>query len=143
MVGHSIGGLMIKEVCSKPSSTAFPGADYHDKAALQENNEDHKLPKRVRALFFLATPHQNASAPDLHRRIILACTNPRNLRNTQDMGQMQTTNDEFTELQSEILLWSFYESLESELNGTSALVLEKASAVIGMGAQLPIVKLPN
>ena len=54
------------------------------------------------------------------------------------MGQMQATNDDFADLQSEVQLWSFYESLKTELDDLSALVLERASAIIGILVFLPV-----
>ena len=152
MVGHSIGGLMIKEVfhrlcCSFWNFSNLFRTDFHDEAALQENKEEHKVAKRIRALFFLATPHQDASAPELQRRIILACTRPQNLQETTGssryMGQMQMTNNDFAniaDLKSEMLLWSFYEGIKTELDDTTAFVLEKASAVIGILILSPVPK---
>ncbi len=98
---------------------------------MQENKDDDKAAKRIRALFFLATPHQNASATDLHQKIILAFTRPRN-KTSRSLGQMQVTNENFAELQSEISLWSFYETIGTELDDTTALVLEKAYAILGI-----------
>ena len=48
------------------------------------------------------------------------------------VGQLQATNDEFMEKCKEVQLWSFYETLETELDREPAIiVLEKEYAVIG------------
>ena len=93
---------------------------------LQEDSQ--KAAKRVGALFFLATPHHDANTTV--KKIILACTPTR--QTSGALGPLQATNDEFMDIRKGVQLWSFYETLETELDRESAIiVLEKADAVIG------------
>ena len=104
-------------------------------AVLHERKEDGKelndIAKRIRTLFFFATPHQNADSSELHKKIILCLAPPQFANASRELGQLQEINKDFADLQNEIRLHSFYESLATQMGEFSGLVLEQAYATIG------------
>lgn len=96
------------------------------------------LSNRIKCVFFLATPHRGSDyAATLHR--ILRVTEVAGLSTTRDYvkdlkagsASTQLINDEFGKFAHELAIYSFYETLETKLGVSSALIVDKTSAVLG------------
>ncbi|KAK4154703.1 hypothetical protein C8A00DRAFT_42579 [Chaetomidium leptoderma] len=118
MAGHSMGGLVIK------------------KAFLLAQNVPEIGP-RIRCIFFLATPHRGSDyAATLNN--ILAITgilSPRQYITDLMTGSVsiQLINEDFGNCAHDLPIFSFFETLRTSFGVSSALVVDRSSAVLGPG----------
>ncbi|KAI0190964.1 hypothetical protein EV127DRAFT_480767 [Xylaria flabelliformis] len=112
-VGHSMGGLVIK----KAYILARQIPDYNN------------LADRIRAIFFLGTPHNGAGVAQLLSRV-LALAGPRPFVNdlAPQSSMLQSINDEFPLYSDSLQLFSFFET-KPMFPGTG-LIVEKHCAVM-------------
>ncbi|KAJ5424450.1 hypothetical protein N7491_009666 [Penicillium cf. griseofulvum] len=116
LVGHSMGGLVIKK--------AFIFA--HD------NEEMRPLGRNICAIFFLATPHQGADLAQTLSRLLQVVPGTRPF--VQDLfpgsQALESINEEFPRLCGELKLFSFYETKPMNYVFGRGLIVEKTSAVM-------------
>ncbi|ORY60895.1 NACHT and WD domain protein [Pseudomassariella vexata] len=122
LVGHSMGGLVIKK--------AYTLA-HRDKAKDQ-------FSQRIRCLFFLATPHRGSDYAAVLNQVlrVSGIMVPREYINDLTSGSTSTQiiNDDFGRYANELLVYSFYETLQTSLGGVSSvMIVEKNSAILGPG----------
>lgn len=91
-----------------------------------------ELGKRIRAIFFLATPHRGSNLAELLNGIIrLAGIGRRSyISNLHQDSEM--INDEFRHHCQGLHLHSFYETTATNLGISKRLVVEKSSAILGL-----------
>ncbi|KAB5572683.1 NACHT and WD domain protein [Coniochaeta sp. 2T2.1] len=121
LVAHSMGGLVIKK--------AF---------ILAQLDDNRDIAERIKCLFFLATPHRGSDFAALLNRIlkvssVTGMASSREYVNDIKAGSTssQIINEDFGKYAENLLIYSFYETLPTNLGVTSALVVDKNSAVLG------------
>ncbi|KAG9233799.1 NACHT and WD domain protein, partial [Amylocarpus encephaloides] len=119
MVGHSMGGLVIKK-------------------AYLLSRQDKSRPEfgsRMRCIFFLATPHRGSDSAQLLNNMLKVSGVMSSREYVTDLEKSslstQSINDEFRMFEDDLLLWSFYETLKTSLGMSSAMIVERDSAVLG------------
>jgi hypothetical protein len=94
------------------------------------------LSKRIRALFFLATPQKGADSIQMLDNIRHASASMNSVSGALDSqsetDSIQSINDDFRRCCGGIQLWSFYETLDTVLGNTKAVIIDKKSATSGM-----------
>ncbi|KAL4746267.1 hypothetical protein BDW72DRAFT_38529 [Aspergillus terricola var. indicus] len=114
LVGHSMGGLVIKKVLL----LARHDPHYNDVAA------------RIRSLFFLATPHRGADMAKLLRNLLTLHLGDSSKPYVDSLAPqsdaIQTINDQFRHSYQGVQLWSFFET-EPTILGR---IVDKSSAVL-------------
>ncbi|KAI0016137.1 hypothetical protein F4780DRAFT_783496 [Xylariomycetidae sp. FL0641] len=115
-VGHSMGGLVVKKAFI--SASQIP--------------EYQSLARRVRAMFFLATPHQGAGVAELLSRVLALAPGSRPFVNdlSPQSGMLQSINEEFPRYSQELQLFSFYETRPMYYGLGKGLIVEKPNAVM-------------
>ncbi|KAL9603530.1 MAG: hypothetical protein Q9179_002147, partial [Wetmoreana sp. 5 TL-2023] len=120
LVGHSMGGLVIK----KAYILAKHDPIYRD------------LAPRFHTIYFLATPHRGADSAQLLNRMmkVTMTHNAKNYINDliPNSGAIQAINDDFRHIFQNLQLWSFYETVKTNLGVSQALIVEKDSAILGL-----------
>ncbi|KAI4093207.1 MAG: hypothetical protein LQ344_003034 [Seirophora lacunosa] len=119
-VGHSMGGLVIKKAC-----------------ILAKHDPNFKeLASRFHSIYFLATPHRGADNAQLLNRILKASVafNAKDYVNDliPNSGAIQAINDDFRHIFHDLQLWSFYETVKTNLGVSQGLIVEKDSAALGL-----------
>ncbi|KAM0804114.1 hypothetical protein BDR22DRAFT_800435 [Usnea florida] len=116
-IGHSMGGLVIKKAYT----------------LAQQFQEFESIAERVRAIFFLATPHRGSDLAALLSRILHVAHGARPF--VQDLHRnslaTQSINDEFSHCCQKLQLFSFYETLPINYIIGRGLVVDKDLAVLG------------
>ena len=116
---HSLGGLVAKRAYIL--SKQFP--------------EYESVRARVRAIFFLATPHRGSNMAELLSKIIqvtiTVSARPFVNELQPNSATIQSINDEFPHHAQELDLYSFYETDSMHLGVRKALIVPKDSAVLG------------
>ncbi|KAF3028781.1 hypothetical protein E8E15_004221 [Penicillium rubens] len=116
LVGHSMGGLVIKE--------AFIFA--HD------SEEMKPLVRRICAIFFLATPHQGSDLAQTLDRLLQVVSGTRPF--VQDLfpgsPALESINEKFPHLCGNLQLSSFYENKPMNYVFGRGLIVDKTSAVM-------------
>ncbi|KAK0671576.1 hypothetical protein QBC41DRAFT_55118 [Cercophora samala] len=126
LIGHSMGGLVIK----KAYMLARQDPLYQALAA------------RVRAIFFLGTPHRGSDSAKLLKNILqVASSAPAYVTDlVRGSGALQSINDEFCQYSADVDLWSLYETQKLAVKGFSTLIVDSESATLGYREerQIPI-----
>ena len=117
LVGHSMGGLVIKRAY-----------------ILARQKEDFlSLSHRIRTIVFLATPHRGADLAQLLTKILNVSSGARPF--VQDLHRnslaTQSINDEFPQHCKDLQLYSFYETLPTSYKVGKGLIVDKGSATLG------------
>ncbi|KAK8121699.1 NACHT and WD domain protein [Apiospora sp. TS-2023a] len=120
MVGHSMGGLVIKK--------AFLLA--------QQDHRFKDLADRIRCMFFLATPHRGCDSAKTLNTVLRASTvlSGREYIHelTRNSTSLQVISDEFRSFADNLQIWSFYETQKTKIGATSSVfVVDRDSAVLG------------
>ncbi|KAA6412809.1 MAG: hypothetical protein FRX48_03801 [Lasallia pustulata] len=117
LIGHSMGGLVIKK--------AFILARQH--------LEFEALARRVRSIFFLATPHRGADLAQLLSKILQVSAGARPFVTDLHRNSLatQSINDEFPQHCQGLQLYSFYETLAINYGLGKSLVVDKDLATLG------------
>lgn len=115
LIGHSMGGLVIK------------------KAYMLAHQESKSLAERVRAIYFLGTPHRGSDSAKLLKNILqVASSTPAFVVDlVRGSGALQSINDEFRQYSADVELWSFYETQKLRAGGLSTLIVDPESATLG------------
>ncbi|KAF9893519.1 hypothetical protein FE257_010831 [Aspergillus nanangensis] len=118
LVGHSMGGLVIKK--------AFILA--------RDVNTFHG---RIKSIFFLATPHRGSDFAHILNNILNISGVGSSRHYIHDLSTSSASakliNEDFGKYASDIPIFSFYETLRMSMGVTSALIVEKNSAILGPG----------
>ncbi|KAK6860641.1 NACHT and WD domain protein [Apiospora arundinis] len=120
MIGHSMGGLVIKK--------AFLLA--------QQDHRFKDLADRIRCMFFLATPHRGCDSAKTLNTVLRASTvlSGREYIHelTRNSTSLQVISDEFRSYAENLQIWSFYETQKTKIGATSSVfVVDRDSAVLG------------
>lgn len=115
LIGHSMGGLVIK------------------KAYMLAQQERKPLADRVRAIYFLGTPHRGSDSARLLKNVLqVASSAPAFVIDlVRGSGALQSINDEFRQYSADVELWSFYETQKLKAGGMSILIVDPESATLG------------
>lgn len=91
------------------------------------------LASRFYAAYFLATPHRGADLARTLTNILRVTCGQKPYVNELEpsSGLVSGINDTFRHYAQDLQLWSFYETLESTLLVSSAMVVDKNSATLG------------
>jgi hypothetical protein len=90
------------------------------------------LAKRFHTAYFLATPHRGSDSAQLLNNILRAYSSRPYVGDLErNSGALQSINDEFRHYSGDLKLWSFYETLKTNIGVTSALIVDKDSATLG------------
>lgn len=95
------------------------------------------LARRIRALFFLATPHKEADSQGVFENIQRASNPEKHIIQTPephlDLEEMREITDDFKRQigGAGIQLWSFYETLKTNLGTDAAIVLNQRISTSG------------
>ncbi|KAK4209026.1 hypothetical protein QBC37DRAFT_431000 [Rhypophila decipiens] len=117
LIGHSMGGLVIKR-------------------AYMLARQDHlftSLADRIRAIYFLGTPHRGSDSAKLLKNILhVASSAPAYVPElVRGSGSLQAINDEFRQFSDQMELWSFYETQKLSTKGFSTIIVDPESAILG------------
>jgi len=113
LIGHSMGGLVIKQ------------------AYLLAQQESRDIAHRIRCMFFFATPHRGSDSAELLKDIFSLSWLDRPYVSdlVKSSPLLQVINDEFrTCADPSLQLWSFYETLKTNME----MIVEKDSAILGL-----------
>ena len=114
LIGHSMGGVVIKKMLLLARQDPI----YHHVAA------------RVHSMFFLATPHRGADSAQLLHNILRVAVSHGSKAYVDSLkpnsDAIQVINDGFRHAYQGIQLWSFFETVPTNLG----LIVEKNSAVL-------------
>jgi pimeloyl-ACP methyl ester carboxylesterase len=115
LLGHSMGGLVIKK--------AYMLAHYDNKS----------LADRIRALYFLGTPHRGSDSARMLKNILqVAASAPAFVTDlVRGSHALQSINDEFRQYSADVDLWSFYETQKLRAGALSMLIVDPESATLG------------
>ncbi|VUC25121.1 unnamed protein product [Clonostachys rosea] len=117
MLGHSLGGLVIKK--------AFLLA-----------REVPNFQSRIQTIFFLGTPHRGSEYAKILSRILSlsSSSSPNYVKDLKlDSVTTQMLNDDFGKMAHDIPIYSFYETRDMKLGVTSDIVVPRNSAILGPG----------
>ncbi len=91
---------------------------------------------RIRCIFFLATPHRGSEYASTLNNIlaITGILSPRQYISdlTTGSASIQLINDDFGKCAHDLPIFSFFETLRTSLGVSSAIIVDKTSAVLGM-----------
>lgn len=122
MIGHSMGGLVIKKayILAKRDPTYRSISD------------------RFHTVFFIATPHRGADSAQLLANL-LRVTPLGNHSYLVDLrkrsSSIESINDDFRHIHDQLSLYSFYETIPTNLGIRSSLIVEKDSAILGYAGE--------
>ncbi|KAK9799961.1 putative NACHT and WD domain protein [Seiridium cardinale] len=116
LVGHSMGGLVTKKAFILSRDTAeFRG--------------------RIRCIFFLATPHRGSDYAAVLNNVLNVSGIMSSRHYISDLmtgsTSAQLINDDFAKHADDLMIYSFYETLRMSLGISSAMIVEKGSAILG------------
>lgn len=117
LVGHSMGGLVIKKAYMLARQDRLFAA----------------LADRIRAIYFLGTPHRGSDSAKLLKNILhVASSAPAYVTElVRGSGSLQAINDEFRQCSDSVEIWSFYETQKLSSRGFSTLIVDPDSATLG------------
>lgn len=117
LIAHSMGGIVIKK-------------------AYILAREDHalkKLASRIHTLYFLATPHRGSDLTKTLVNILRVSygQKPFVMELDRNSRSIASINDSFRHLAEDLQLWSFYETIPSNIVIKNAMIVDKTSAILG------------
>ncbi|AEO64413.1 uncharacterized protein THITE_123781 [Thermothielavioides terrestris NRRL 8126] len=115
LIGHSMGGLVIK------------------KAYMLAHHENKALADRVRAMYFLGTPHRGSDETRLLKNILKVTSSAPAYVTSLIRGSaaLQSINEEFRHYSAPLELWSFYETRKLRVRGLRTLIVDPEAATLG------------
>ncbi|CAH0052436.1 unnamed protein product, partial [Clonostachys solani] len=141
MLGHSLGGLVIKKVWCPWD--VLPASSHLDVARLERLRsllikESPDFQSRMQTIFFLGTPHRGSEYAKILNKIlsISGSSSPNYVKDLKlDSVATQVLNDDFGRQAHNIPIYSFYETKDTKLGVKSDIVVPKNSAILGPGFQ--------
>ncbi|KAI0205358.1 hypothetical protein F4808DRAFT_411405 [Astrocystis sublimbata] len=120
IVAHSMGGLVTKKAFIHGHS----------------NQEYQQLVSNIKSIVFLATPHRGTSLAKTLNRILSSSVfghTPKDYVNelARNSLALDEINDTFRHHASKLRLFSFYETLGTQIGLMNVMILEKQSALLG------------
>ncbi|PWY75065.1 NACHT and WD domain protein [Aspergillus heteromorphus CBS 117.55] len=117
LVGHSMGGLVIKKAYILASQDPMYG----------------ELARRIQAIFFFGTPHRGSDSAKLLENILRITYSPREYVSELKKGSavLQAINDEFRKYVDGVELWSLYETQKLAIGPLGVLIVDPGSATLG------------
>ncbi|KAI4217247.1 MAG: hypothetical protein LQ351_000556 [Letrouitia transgressa] len=117
LVGHSMGGLVIKK--------AFVLA--------RQLEEFESIASRVKAIFFMATPHRGSDLAQILSKVLAVAPGARPFVNDLNRNSIatQSINDEFPHHCHDLQLYSFYETVPTNYFFGKGLIVDKDLATLG------------
>lgn len=138
LVGHSMGGLVIKQVkvitCWERELHKNEMLTKEQAYILACQDPAFKdIASRFHSMYFLATPHRGADLARTLGNILKVTYGQKQYVNELEptSGLLFRINDSFRHHSKSLQLWSFYETVQSSLIVANALVVDKASATMG------------
>jgi hypothetical protein len=132
-----MGGLVIKKVgisLVSPHTSDPPDAYFCQAFILSQETPDFN--NRIRCIFFLATPHRGSDYAATLNNILTVSGILASRHYITDLTTGSTSiewiNEDFRRYALNSPIYSFYETLKMGIGVTSILVVDKASAVLGM-----------
>ena len=115
LIGHSMGGLVIK------------------KAYMLACQEAPELAQRIKSMVFLATPHRGSDSADLLHNILSVPGRDKQYVNDlmRNSLSLQLINDDFRHVADQVLLWSFFEERPTAVGLNAEFVVGRDSATLG------------
>ena len=91
------------------------------------------LADRIHSIYFLATPHRGSDYAKVLKNILRITYGRKNYINEllRDSRSIWSVNDSFRHCADDLQLWSFYETLNSNLLVKDAIVVDRNSATLG------------
>lgn len=133
LIGHSMGGLVIKKAFN---------------LAHQDAHGD--ICDRIKCIIFLATPHRGSDYATTLNRIlkvsgITGMASSRDYINdlTKGSASSQAINEDFRRYADDLNIYSFYETLPTSLGVSSSLIVDRESAVLGPGFRKEVARYLN
>ncbi|KAK4140598.1 protein SERAC1 [Dichotomopilus funicola] len=117
LVGHSMGGLVIKKAY----------------ILARQNALYRPIAKRFHTIYFLATPHRGSDSAQLLNNLLRVAGLSRAYIADLQRGSLnsQSINDEFRQYSGDVQLWSFYELRKTSAGIFNALIVDPESATLG------------
>ncbi|KAI9688304.1 MAG: hypothetical protein M1820_010273, partial [Bogoriella megaspora] len=117
LVGHSMGGIVIKKAYI---------------LARQDPSFDD-IAQRFHSFYFLATPHRGSDLTKTLTNILKVTFGQKPYVNDleRNSSTIAMVNDTFRHYASDVKLWSFYETIPSDLKVTNVTIVDKSSATLG------------
>lgn len=101
----------------------------------RESRSDPEFSKRIQCVFFLATPHRGSDYADILNNVLKVSGFISPKQYLADLmtssSSIQLINQDFCKYSDDLHVFSFFETLEMSLGLTSALIVQKSSAVLG------------
>jgi hypothetical protein len=99
----------------------------------REDPDLNDLASRIHTLYFLATPHRGSDFTKILVKVLKVSHGPKPFlaelkRNSESIASV---NDSFRHLADDLQLWSFYETVPTNLVFRSGMIVDKASATLG------------
>jgi hypothetical protein len=138
-----MGGIVVKCVSLIRSAVAKCMSVLKYKQAYMLAKQDKHLQSiadRIHTLYFIATPHRGADSARLLRNLISVSPLHSAKAYIADLvpnsRALQIINDQFPHVCQGLRLWSFFETLKTNLGKSQELIVEKDSAVLGTVSSL-------
>ncbi|KAJ1327037.1 protein SERAC1 [Microdochium nivale] len=117
LVGHSFGGLVIKQTFLLARS----------------DRRFAELEQRIKCIFFFSTPHRGIDWTNIFNDMLHTTNESGDMRFLMNMEKCSLAsdiaNDEFRKCSGEIDLWSFYETMRTKIGATNRFVVDRYSAL--------------
>ncbi|KAL8688736.1 MAG: hypothetical protein Q9218_005424 [Villophora microphyllina] len=128
---QDFGSALLGEINISPQIRGGAGA-----CILAKHDPNYRdLSSRFHTIYFLATPHRGADSAQLLNRMMKASLTHNAKDYINDLipnsGAIQAINDDFRHISQDLRLWSFYETVKTNLGMSQALIVEKDSSVLG------------
>ncbi|KAK2753317.1 hypothetical protein FQN55_003446 [Onygenales sp. PD_40] len=117
LIGHSMGGLVIKKMY----------------IIARQNKLYEAVARRIRTIYFVATPHSGSHSSELLLGIFHAAFGSRSYVTDLEQGSaaIQDINERFYLYSGDLDLWSFYETLPLTIGPLSKMIVRRDSATLG------------
>lgn len=129
-----MGGLVIKQVKSPTRCLHKDEVLMREQAYILACQDPvfKDLASRFHSMYFLATPHRGSDLARTLGNILKVTYGQKQYVNELEpsSGLLLRINDSFRHHSEDLQLWSFYETVESSLIVSNALVVDKASATM-------------
>ncbi|KAK8856979.1 WD40 repeat-like protein [Apiospora arundinis] len=121
LIGHSMGGLVIKKAY----------------IAARQGVSTQRFAQRIKCIFFLATPHRGSDYAAVLSNILKVSGFLSSKQYLSDLmtgsTSTQLINDGFARYADDIRIFSFFETQEMDFKVSSAMIVDRTSAVLGSG----------
>ena len=94
----------------------------------------HSMAHRFHTMFFIATPHRGADSAQMLSNLLRAASfgsQPYLTDLRKNSTSIETINDEFRHVYDQLRIYSFYETVPTNLGINTTLIVEKDSAILG------------